>query len=96
MFWVLKRTVSSRDSFEYPGHMFWFRNKNNNFQLRNLILGPEIPSVRSRAATFTRINGTISCFCNNVYKIDLMFTRTLACDKRHGLLIAFLNEKIFS
>ena len=29
----------------------------------------------------------------NVYKIDLPFTRTLACDKRRGLLIAFPNEK---
>ena len=30
----------------------------------------------------------------NVYKIDLPFTQTLACDKLHGLLIAFSNEKI--
>ena len=35
-FWVLKRTVS----FEYPQHMFWLRNKKNNFQLRTLIWGP--------------------------------------------------------
>ena len=26
-------------SFEYPQHMFWLRNKNNNFQLRTLIWG---------------------------------------------------------
>ena len=32
----------------------------------------------------------------NVYKIDLPFTRTVARDKHHGLLIAFPNEKIFS
>ena len=24
-------------SFKYPQHMFWFRNKNNNFQLHTLI-----------------------------------------------------------
>ena len=29
---------SHRDgSFEYPQHMFWLKNKNNNFQLRTLI-----------------------------------------------------------
>ena len=27
-------------SFEYPQHMFWLRNKENNFQLRTLIWGP--------------------------------------------------------
>ena len=26
-------------SFEYPQHMFWLRNKKNNFQLRTLIRG---------------------------------------------------------
>ena len=28
-------------SFEYPQHMFWLRNKKNNFYLRTLIWGPE-------------------------------------------------------
>ena len=33
--------ISHRDgSFEYPQHMFWLRNKKNNFQLRTLIWGP--------------------------------------------------------
>ena len=32
---------SLRDgSFEYPQHMFWLRNKKNNFELRSLIWGP--------------------------------------------------------
>ena len=32
---------SHRDgSFEYPQHMFWLRNKKNNFQLRTLIWVP--------------------------------------------------------
>ena len=38
-FWYSKEP--SRDgSFEYPQHMFWMRNKKNNFQLRTLIWGP--------------------------------------------------------
>ena len=32
-------------SFMYPQHMFWLRNKKNNFQLRSLIWGPAIPSL---------------------------------------------------
>ena len=32
---------SHRDgSFEYPQHMFWLRNKKNNFLVRSLILRP--------------------------------------------------------
>ena len=32
---------SHRDGyFEYPQHMFWLRNKKNNFQLHTLIWGP--------------------------------------------------------
>ena len=30
-------------SFEYPQHMFWLRNKKNNFQLHTFILGPGVP-----------------------------------------------------
>ena len=34
---------SHRDgSFEYPQHMFWLRNKKNNFQLCTLIWGPDL------------------------------------------------------
>ena len=29
-------------SFEYPQHMFWLRNKKNNFQLHSLIWGLHI------------------------------------------------------
>ena len=36
MFWVLKRTVSLRRSFEYPQHIFWLRNKKIKFSLLNL------------------------------------------------------------
>ena len=34
---------SHRDGpFEYPQHMFWLRNKKNNFQVHTLIWGPGI------------------------------------------------------
>ena len=37
---------SRRDgSFEYPQHMFWLRNKKNNFLLRTLIWGPDAPPL---------------------------------------------------
>ena len=29
-------------SYEYPQHMFWLRNKKNNFLLCTLIWGPDI------------------------------------------------------
>ena len=37
------KELSHRDrSFEYPQHMFWLRNKKNNFQLHTLIWRPDI------------------------------------------------------
>ena len=37
---------SHRDgSFEHPQHMFWLRNKTDNFQVRSLILGPDLSGV---------------------------------------------------
>ena len=35
-----KEPSNQDSSFEYPQHMFWLRNKKNNFQLRTLIWGP--------------------------------------------------------
>ena len=32
-----KETSIPDGSFEYPQHMFWLRNKKNNFQVRTLI-----------------------------------------------------------
>ena len=40
MFWVLKKLSHGDSSFEYPQHMFWLRNKKNNFQICTLILRP--------------------------------------------------------
>ena len=42
---------SHRDgSYEYPQHMFWLRNKLNNFLLRTLIWGPA--SEKAEIMTF--------------------------------------------
>ena len=43
---------SHRDgSFEYPQHMFWLRNKKNNFQLRTLIWSPEYLSLNFQSGS---------------------------------------------
>ena len=42
VFWVLKRTISWDGSFEYPQHMFWLRNKKNNFQSRGQSVSGDI------------------------------------------------------
>ena len=50
MFGYSKEPSHGDGFFEYPQHMFWLRNKKNNFQSRTLIWGPavihrgEIPS----------------------------------------------------
>ena len=49
--------------------------------------------ISNRAATYTRVKARFRVSAINVYKIYLLFTRTLAHDKRLGLLIAFPNEK---
>ena len=48
--------------------------------------------LTARAATFTCVNCTFHVFAINIYKIGLLFTQTLVCDQRRGLLIAFPNE----
>ena len=40
-FWCSKEPSHRDRSFEYPQHMFWLRNKKNNFQLPTLIWGPD-------------------------------------------------------
>ena len=48
-FWCSK-ALSHRDgSLEYPQHMFWLRNKKNNFQLRTLIWGPDVTAGQLNA-----------------------------------------------
>ena len=37
-----KELSHREDSVEYPQHMFWLRNKKNNFQLHTLIWGLNI------------------------------------------------------
>ena len=43
---------------------------------------------------FTCINGYVSSTAINVYKTDLPFKQTLACDQCHGLLVASSNETL--
>ena len=52
MFGFSKEQSHRDDSFEYPQHMFWLRNKKNNFQLLTLIWGPDGTS-RKRQITQT-------------------------------------------
>ena len=52
---------SHRDgSFEYPQHMFWLRNKKNNFLVHTLIWRPAVPEASStmRAFAGARCSGT--------------------------------------
>ena len=61
-FWVLKRTVLLRRSFEYPQHMFWLRNKNDNFQLHTLIWRPsliELHLVENPEDRFSRVEAQL-------------------------------------
>ena len=49
---------SHRDgSFEYLQHMFWLRNKKNNFQLHTLIFGP-----------VTLTNNSVICFSSQMHE----------------------------
>ena len=52
--WCSKEPSHQDGSFEQPQHMFWLRNKKNNFQLRTLILGSDlIISRRHKKQTFS-------------------------------------------
>ena len=45
-----------------------------------------------RAAKFTRVNGTVSCFCNKRLQNWPSVYTNLPCDQGSGLLIAISNE----
>ena len=45
-----------------------------------------------RAATFTGVNGTVSCFCNKRLQNWPTVYTNLACDQNCSLLIAFPNK----
>ena len=51
----------------------------------------KIPSW-TRAATFTHVNGTVSCFCNKCLENWPTVYMNLPRDQYRGLLIAFSNE----
>ena len=56
---------SHRDgSFEYPQHMFWLRNKKNNFLLRTLIWGPGLTFSGLDSTKYRKTNsasGLVTC-----------------------------------
>ena len=66
--------------------MFWVLKRTVSLRLFF-----EVPTTR--AATFTRVNGTVSCFCNKCLQ-NWPTTRTLPYDLRHGLIITFSNEHL--
>ena len=57
MFWCSKEPSHLDGSFEYPQHMFWLRNKKNNFQLRTLIWGHDYIFKRDISNTMAFGNG---------------------------------------
>ena len=71
-------------SFEYPQHMFWLRNKKNNFQLRTLIWGAW--SGRSWSvgckSQHTRLNTVLLCtwFSNMTDWITSKNYDSISCD----------------
>ena len=73
MCFVCSKEPSQRDgSFEYPQHMFWLRNKKNNFQLRALIWGSGpfyIPLPTDLQDVYISIP-PIKCFQNHIRSVS--------------------------
>ena len=79
MRFVCPKEPSHRDgSIEYTQHMFWLKNKENNFQLRALIRGPALSMV-SLARKSTNKQSYISvlklCHEKSTFKHVQTFTR---------------------
>ena len=71
-------------SFEYPQHMFWLRNKKNNFQLHTLILGPYVIYNPYAAIFFVKkISSAYYIFCiySNVLQTNTIESNTLDPDQ---------------
>ena len=66
MFWVLKKMSHREGSFGYPKHMFWLRNKKNNFQLPTLMWGPAISTD----------NQSVIYFTNQTFALDSVVVKT--------------------
>ena len=78
VFWVLKRD----GSFEYPQHMFWLRNKKNNFQIRTLIWRLELFYLIFQLSCF---NKRLWLKCSQLqlnYYMRRLSTRTIVAIKR--------------
>ena len=65
-------------SFEYPQHMFWFRNKKNNFQLRTLIWGPGVLIVSTAGKHSTIFTYWLyGMYIHCALESHVLFTNTL-------------------
>ena len=54
------KELSHRDgSFEYPQHMFWMRNKENNFPIRTLIWRPDTVPLSEYPRIFASFHPSI-------------------------------------
>ena len=49
-----KESSHEDGSYEYQQHIFWLRNKKNNFQVRTLTWGP-VCSISSGSSLFTKV-----------------------------------------
>ena len=57
---------SHRDgSFEYPQHMFWLRDKKNNFQLPSLIWGPDKDRMTNSQLNISSGSTSFQKICNS-------------------------------
>ena len=62
-------------SFEYPQHIFWLRNKKNNFQLRTFIWGPEVSMLE--------ISKTSECKIWNIF-LSISLNMCYGCSKERS------------
>ena len=56
-------------SFEYPQHMFWWRNKKNNFQLRTLIWGAVLDTKILTKQDYNISNNSLFLLANKMLVI---------------------------
>ena len=68
-------------SFEYPQHMFWLRNKKNNFQLRTLIWGPILSLARTYANSLDPDQDRYRSW-KKLFKTQISIQKKLAYDNK--------------
>ena len=68
--------------FEYPQHMFWLRNKKNNFQICTLIWRPELFYLIFQLSCFNKLLWLKCSQLQLNYYMRLLSTRTIVAIKR--------------